>query len=95
VAGAPTAGGRLGAGSRGGLARDVDVGGLDVGGGEFAGSPEGQHGFELGEQAGEAGENEGVQSRHRPGLGGAIVGFGAESCQDAGDLLGQWGRGIF
>jgi len=81
----------FGASTRGGLARGADArGGL----GELAGLPECQHGFKPGEQAGEAGENEGVQCRHRPGLGGVIVGFGAEPGEDAGDLQGQWGWGI-
>ena len=59
----------------------------------MAGLPEGEEVVEAGEQAGEGGEDEGVQCRDHPGLGRVVVGLGAEFGMDAGDVLGQEGWG--
>ena len=68
--------------------------GRDCRGWELAGLPEGEEVFEPDQQAGEAGEDEGVQGRDRPGPGGVAVGLGAQAGADAGDVLGQRWRGI-
>ena len=61
--------------------------------GELAGLPEFHHLFETAEQAGEGCQDEGVQCRHEPGLGGLVVGHRAHAGSDAGDVLGQgWWR---
>lgn len=55
--------------------------------GELAGLPEEDELLDAAEQAGEAGDDEGVQGGHHPAMGDLVQGFGA----DAGDLAGQWG----
>ena len=59
---------------------------------ELAGLPEGDEVFEAGEQAGEGGEDEGVQRRDHARLGGAVFGCGVQVGGDTGDLDGQGGR---
>jgi len=91
--GAAGAGARDGERSLGGLARAGGVCGM--GRGQLAGAPEVEQVAEAGQQAGEAGENEGVQRRDRPGplgeVGGLAVGFRAQGGQEAGGAWGQEG----
>jgi len=65
-----------------------------MGRGKLAGAPEVEQVAEVGQQAGEAGENERVQGRDRPGplgeVGSVAVSFRAQGGQEAG---GAWGRG--
>ena len=65
--------------------------GCGAGRGQLAGLPEVEQIFEPGEQAGEGGENQGVQSRDHPGLRGALVGFGTDGGGDGASLCGQGG----
>ncbi len=87
-----TAGGRGdrrgGAGGLAGFQRGAGMGGLR-GERELAGLPEDEDGFQAGEQAGEGGENQGVQGRHQSSLVCVMVGLGADRGGDGGDLLGQ------
>jgi hypothetical protein len=55
--------------------------------------PEVDQGFQAGEQAGQGGEDEGLQRRNHPGFGRAQVGFRTDSGRDGGDLRceGGWG----
>jgi len=88
------AGVRARRGTRGAVRLAQAGGPCAVGRGQLAGAPEGEHVAEMGQQASEAGENEGVQGRNRSGplgeVGGVAVGFRAQGGQEAG---GAWGRG--
>ncbi len=60
-----------------------------AGRGKQAGAPEFDHLLQTVEQAGQGGEDEHVQGRHNPGLGGVIVGLGTDGGGKVGDVLGQ------
>jgi len=63
-------------------------------GGELAGLPEFDQVLQARQQQGQGGEDEGVECRHQPGLGGVAVGFGTGGGSEAGDVAGQeWGVG--
>lgn len=82
--------GCCGSGARAGGAGGSRGARLGRGGeGELAGGPEGDHVVQAGDDAGEGGQNQGVQSRYESGLGSEIGGIVAESCQEGGGLAGQ------
>ena len=61
---------------------------------EQARLPELEQGFETAEEAGEAGEDEGVQGRDRAEAAGAVGGFAVGLGAHGGDEAGEaWGRG--
>jgi len=63
--------------------------------GQLAGCPEGDHVLQATDEAGKGNQDKGVQRRHDPGLGGAVVSLRADRGGNAGDLLGQrWGAGF-
>lgn len=82
---------RGGAGLRNGrkLAGDCRVGGDVAGMGELAGPPEFDQVFQTIEQAGKGGQDEDMQGRHDPSLGGVLLGRGAHVGGDACDVLRQ------
>lgn len=90
--GAAGAGARDGARGPGRLAQAGGVCGM--GRGKLAGVPEVEQVAEAGKEAGEAGEDEDVQGRDRPGpqgeVGGLAVSFRAQGGKGAG---GAWGQG--
>jgi len=57
--------------------------------GKLARLPKGGHVRQAAEQARQGGEDEGVQLRHQPGLGGTAGGLRARAGSDAGEGLGQ------
>jgi len=55
-------------------------------------APELDHFCELVEQAGEGGEDDGVQRCDRPAAGGMVACVGVDAGGEAGDTVGQeWG----
>ena len=65
------------------------------GGGKLAGLPEGEQVPEPVEQAGESGEDEGLQHRDRPAACGQAACVAVHAGGEAGNVLGQGGRGIY
>ena len=57
---------------------------------KLAGLPEVDEMLQAQEQPGQAGQNEGVQRRDHPGLGGMMVGLGTHGGGDGRDMKGQW-----
>jgi len=74
-----------GAGARGSLGARFGRGGDR----ELARRPEGDDVVEAGDQAGQGVQNEGVQGRDQPGLGGVVSGVRADTGQQGGGLAGQ------
>ena len=56
---------------------------------QLARLPQIEHGAEVGENLRQGGQDEGVQGRDQPGLGGLVGSLRAHVRGDAGDLLGQ------
>lgn len=56
---------------------------------ELAGPPQCEHVLQAGEDAGQCCEDQGVQRRHQPGLGGGFVGRRAQFSRHFGEALGQ------
>jgi len=51
--------------------------------------PEGEDGFQAGDQAGKGGQNQGVQGRDQPGAGLVMGRLGINAGQNGGKLLGH------
>ena len=58
-------------------------------GGELASLPEREDGIEAGQQAGEGGQNQGVQGCDQPGAGVVMGRLGIDAGQNGGKLLGH------
>ncbi len=58
-------------------------------GGQLAGLPEADEVFEAVEQAGEGGEDEGVQRRDDAGFGIVAIDLRTDASGEAGDVVGQ------
>jgi hypothetical protein len=56
---------------------------------ELAGLPQRDQILQPADQADQRGEDEGVQRRHQPGLGGGRFGRGAQVRREGGDVPGQ------
>jgi len=56
---------------------------------ELAVLPEGEDGFQAGDQAGKGGQNQGVQGRDQPGAGLVMGRLGINAGQNGGKLLGH------
>lgn len=62
-----------------------------AGGRQQPGLPELDEVFQAGHEAGQSGQNQGVQCSDHPGLCGAMAGFGTDGGGDRASLCGQRG----
>ena len=79
-------------GAGAGFARDGGgLGGSGRAGRQQSGLPELDEVFQAGDEAGQGGQNQGVQGRDHPGLSRLMAGFGTDGGGDRASLCGQRG----